>query len=300
MYTDKLIKIDVGNSIFYVSRKTLESYPDFCDKFCKDNHRVLFEDGTYFVDADEDSFKLLISYIRGYNLPNDLDDNILNKVALDATYFGLNNLVNDTKPQSGGVRQSFKNSIDNLVSELSSNLESVDNNEVVNLNLSSITDTDKNVDNLDKILNYDKTNSENNLDLIMKGGKNSNSNFDIPKTEKQIDSFFSELQENMNNNPIETMTSLSTDKNIINFIKNINSQSGGAESESEPTSLDMNSLSNSSENNVNKYKKKDNNSELITDTEFIGNPDLTIKSEGISISSQSFREGHIKTKYISI
>jgi|AntRauTorckE6833_2_1112554.scaffolds.fasta_scaffold26477_2 hypothetical protein len=293
MDSDKLVKINVDNSNFFISRKTLKSYPNFYEQLNdQTNDRVLFSNNTYFIDADEDSFKLLISYIRGYNLSNDLDTNLLNKVSMDAKYFGLNNLINDNEPQSGGVRQSFKNSIDSLVNELSSNLDSVDRNEVINLNLSSISEIDKNEDYLDKILNCNKINSNKNLDLFMKGGNDSD--FNIPKTKQEIKSFFSELQENINTNPIETMTSLSTDKNIINFIKNINLQQSGG-NDSEPTSLGMNDLSESSEN-----EKNNNNSELITDTEFMGNSNLSLNSEGISISSQSFGKGQIKTKYISI
>jgi len=100
---NNLYIINVDNSKFYLSENTISNYPNSSFHKCivenQIDKRINIKHNNVFIDADEDSIKFIISYMRGYQDNLLFDDSkeslrLKNKVYHDAKYFKLTELQN--------------------------------------------------------------------------------------------------------------------------------------------------------------------------------------------------------------
>jgi len=95
-----MYKILVDNHKFFLSEKSLNNYPNniltkIIKKQINNYNRIHFDSkhNKLYIDADPNSFQIIITYLRGYSIDIDsIDENIRTKVYSDAIYFEFNDL----------------------------------------------------------------------------------------------------------------------------------------------------------------------------------------------------------------
>jgi hypothetical protein len=108
-----LLKLIVDDSKFYLSLSNIKKYQNsllykVLSGAATDSRVVRHDDG-YYIDADKDSFLLIVSYLRGYPVDfNNVSADLKKKIQYDAEYFQLNIFNNNNNIKK----------IDNLVEKL--------------------------------------------------------------------------------------------------------------------------------------------------------------------------------------
>lgn len=161
----KMITLHVDNSRFYISPKTLDDHKKTV------LYRAIINNETdprvfisrkgdllgssnlpeVYIDADDDSFKYIVSYLRGYQDDRIFNSNILKgKVYYDAKYFKIDGLVNilDQYDSSSKMYSDAKNltdtmSYENKESPKSTLMEDLLGGGTEVLDLDSLSDTEE-------------------------------------------------------------------------------------------------------------------------------------------------------------
>lgn len=89
---DKIIQLQVGNRKFTTFQSTLfNDSPNFFSNLLRGC--PMTDDKMYFIDRDEESFSIILDYLRGYELQLPTDTILLSKLSQDADFYNLHNLV---------------------------------------------------------------------------------------------------------------------------------------------------------------------------------------------------------------
>lgn len=180
---------------------------------------------TYYIDADIDSFRLVVSNMRGYYIDkDDLEPILRSKYVHDMKYFYDNLEIN---PNKDGEEDTEIIEIDTEGSDISSSVsEHITIDELVGgesgnieLNL-PVTDDDDN-----DISNYFKKET----DKFLKD--------DVPK-KSNMETLINTIQDNLSENKSYDINEISNNPEVMNFIMGLNSTNN---EESETLSLNLQS-----------------------------------------------------------
>jgi hypothetical protein len=162
----------VDNKEYIINKNILDKFSDsllckYCyDSSIKDN-RLTRTDNNIYVEADTDSMKHIISYMRGYPLTN-IDNDILPKLIYDAQYFGFNDLLSKLNMKGGSqsvVHELNVNNDDDFTSEFSA-LKQLITDTINNVNDNDIKQQGGELD-INKDLVIDNLNTDN-ISLVNK------------------------------------------------------------------------------------------------------------------------------------
>jgi len=152
-------KFYVDNEYFFISENTLkynnQSIPSQVIFNKAHSDRILLEDKNIIVDADKDSFRYIISALRGYKIDwNKLTDELKSKIMMDAEYFNVSLLSNDSKNSDKNInsmtsisyisnksnKSNRSNTEQNIDDDTLDNSSKNDDDSVLNLSYSDFTD----------------------------------------------------------------------------------------------------------------------------------------------------------------
>jgi hypothetical protein len=246
-----MIKIITDNKLFNISIDTLNNHPNSklfkqfygsikCDKIFKKENDIT-------VDADPNSFVHIVSHMR-YPLVklNITDENLLEKIYLDAVFFGFENLalqINSTKNNTSTENAIIYDKVDRRNNKTSENIEQelkeLDNShfddliEIFGGNIEALKkdydETKIQFDNINEShASYSSESCENQLNTSVIEQN------DREKSQELINTIENKL---LTSEALHVIETLSTDKNLMNIIKQFHQPN---DTNSDTDSFDLN------------------------------------------------------------
>jgi superfamily II DNA or RNA helicase len=227
----------VDNEQFFISDETLSKIPNFLT-----HSRVyLKNENSIYVDADKDSFKCIISMLRGYDI-SDITQSLRDKMLVDIKVFNINfENLNDINFLDKDIfdKDIFDKDIfdlkitDEEKKEFDTELDAELNIELnSNQNISLDEDVKLDIFNINNLIDniHEQLNSENiitaistdeNIKKILKEYNSKLYNTDITDSSDNSDNFdnFDNFDDNMEEQYNSTINSLNTTYDIVNVFK---------------------------------------------------------------------------------